>query len=102
MGVVGKTLCCECERALSVQMNASNFFMERQARCSEMYVAVLRCHCRLSELSLLPNVESLPARALERCLTLLFRTIADPRYGEKKPLMYQLLMLQARTPVPQF
>lgn len=71
MGVGGETLCCEWERALSVQMDAGRIPRKRKVRCSKMYATVHRCHCRLSQVSLLTNAESLLARALDKiCLAL--------------------------------
>ena len=68
MGVGGETLCCERERALSVQNDAGKIpeerTEERKVQCSKICVRVLRCHCKLSEVSLVANAELLPANGI--------------------------------------
>ena len=64
MGVHVETLCCGYGRALSVQTKAGKCTTERKVRCSKICVTALRCHCRLSGVSLLANANSLQARAL--------------------------------------
>ena len=53
---------------MSVHMEAGKCLRERKVRCSKICAKVLKCHYRLSGVSLLANAESSPARALSNCL----------------------------------
>lgn len=68
---------------MSVQMEAGKCPRERKVRCS---AKVLKCHCRLSGVSLLANAALSPARALSNCLKHALLDFRGPMVQKKSSL----------------